>query len=412
MKLLPATPPPGPARPDFWRSPLRGARLTTILGLTLLVAITIVAVTGFLSHAAYQPDLGRNAQVPLGQDLQLLVIGWPTSPSWLYALTQGLHVTIGIVAVPILLAKLWSVIPRLFAWPPAASPARGLERLSALLLVGSTLFQFATGITNAELYYPWHFKFVSAHYYGAWVMLAAVALHLGLKWPTIRGALATRRDVLAVSVPDDLRAPAPGPETISRRGFLGVVAGAAGLLLVTTAGQSLGGVFRRVAIFAPRGAGVAGAGGFPVNKTAAVARITPALVGPDWRLRLASASGATSELSRAELLAMPQHTYDLPIACVEGWSTTQSWSGVRLADLARRAGLPDAGTVAVQSLQPRGAFRQTTLGHDQLHDDRALLALQVNGMDLPLDHGYPARVIVPALPGVHCTKWVGELHFG
>ena len=32
-------------------------------------------------------------------------------------------------------------------------------------------------------------------------------------------------------------------------------------------------------------------------------------------------------------------------------------------------------------------------------------------MDLPLDHGYPARIIVPALPGVHCTKWVGELHF-
>lgn len=410
MKLLPATPPPGPARPDFWRSPLRGARLTTVLGLTLLVALVVIAGTGFLSHAAYQPDLGANAQVPVGQDLQLLVIGWPTSPSWLYALTQGLHVTIGIVAVPVLLAKLWSVIPRLFAWPPVASPAQGLERLSALLLVGSTLFQFATGITNAELYYPWHFRFVAAHYYGAWVMVASVALHLGLKGPVIRRALTTRSEVLAV-VPDDLRAPDPAPQTISRRGFLGVVAGASGLLLVTTAGQSLGGAFRRVALFAPRGAGVSGPGGFPVNKTAAVARITPALVGPDWRLALTGATGATVELSRTELLAMEQHTYNLPIACVEGWSTTQAWSGVRLIDLARHVGLPDASTVHVESLQPRGAFRQTTLGHDQLHDDRALLALQVNGDDLPLDHGYPARIIVPALPGVHCTKWVGELRF-
>jgi DMSO/TMAO reductase YedYZ molybdopterin-dependent catalytic subunit len=408
MKLLPSTPPPGPTRPAFWRSPLRGARLTALLGLTLLAAVTVIAVTGFLSHAAYQPDLGRNAQVPLGQDLQLLVIGWPTSPSWLYALTQGLHVTIGIVAVPILLAKLWSVIPRLFAWPPAASPAQGLERLSALLLVGSTLFQFATGITNAELYYPWHFRFVSAHYYGAWVMVAAVVLHLGLKWPTIRTAMATRAEVLAV---DDLRSPAPGPETISRRGFLGVVAGASGLLLVTTAGQSVGGPLRSLAIFAPRGAGVSGPGGFPVNKTAAVARITPDLVGDAWRLRLTSASGATTELSRDELLALPQHTYDLPIACVEGWSTTQSWTGVRLADLAARAGAADARQLQVGSLQPRGAFRQTTLGHDQVHDDRALLALRVNGADLPLDHGYPARIIVPALPGVHCTKWVRELHF-
>jgi DMSO/TMAO reductase YedYZ molybdopterin-dependent catalytic subunit len=408
MRLLPAEPPPGPARPSFWRSPLRSARLTTILGLTLLVGIVIVAVTGFLSHAAYQPDLGRNAQLPTGQDLQLLVIGWPTSPSWLYALTQGLHVTVGIVAVPVLLAKLWSVIPRLFAWPPVAGAAQGLERLSALLLVGSTFFQFATGITNAELYYPWHFRFVAAHYYGAWVMVAAVLLHLGLKWPTIRGALATRRDVLGV---DHLRTPNPARETISRRGFLATVAGASGLLLVTTAGQSLGGAFRRVALFAPRGAGVSGPGGFPVNKTAAVARITPALVGPDWRLRLSGPDGTTTELSRAALLALPQHTYDLPIACVEGWSTTQTWSGVRLADLARHAGAPGAQQVLVESLQPRGAFRQATLGHDQLHDDRALLALQVNGMDLPLDHGYPARIIVPALPGVHCTKWVGELRF-
>jgi DMSO/TMAO reductase YedYZ molybdopterin-dependent catalytic subunit len=409
MRLLPTTPPPGPTRPDFWRSPLRSTRLTVLVGCALLAAVAVVAVTGFASHAAYQPDLGRNAQVPRGQDLQLLVVGWPTSPSWLYAFTQGLHVTVGIAAVPILLAKLWSVIPRLFAWPPARSPAHALERLSALLLVASTTFQFATGITNAELYYPWHFRFVTAHYYGAWIMVASLALHLGLKAPAIRAGLSTRRAVLAVA--DDLAAPDPAPETISRRGFLGAVAAASGLLAITTAGQSAGGVLRRVALFAPRGAGVSGPGGFPVNKTAAVARITPQLVGADWRLRVVAASGASVELRRDELLALPQHTYALPIACVEGWSTTQTWSGVRLADLAARVGAPDAAQVRVESLQPRGAFRQTTLGRGQLHDERALLALRVNGEDLPLDHGYPARVIVPALPGVHCTKWVGELHF-
>jgi DMSO/TMAO reductase YedYZ molybdopterin-dependent catalytic subunit len=405
MRLLPGKPPPGPTRPTFWRSPLRGAWLTTILGSALLVALTIVAATGFLSHAAYQPDLGRNALIPRGQDLQLLIVGWPTSPRWLYALTQGLHVTIGIVAVPVLLAKLWSVIPRLFAWPPAATAAQALERVAALLLVGSGIFEFATGIANAQLYYPWHFSFVGAHYYGAWVLVSAVILHVAIKLPTMRRALAARR-ALRPLVEDTLRAPAPEPETISRRGFLGVVAGASGLLLVTTAGQALGGPFRRLALFAPRGAG---AGSFPVNKTARVARIMPQIVGDAWRLQLSGAH--TLRLSRAQLLAMPQHTHHLPIACVEGWSTTQRWTGVRLADLARLAGLPDAGELHVGSLQPRGAFRQTTLGHDQVHDQRSLLALRVNGADLPLDHGYPARIIVPALPGVHCTKWVGELAF-
>jgi DMSO/TMAO reductase YedYZ molybdopterin-dependent catalytic subunit len=52
-----------------------------------------------------------------------------------------------------------------------------------------------------------------------------------------------------------------------------------------------------------------------------------------------------------------------------------------------------------------------TLTADQVNDPRALLALCVNGRALSLDHGYPARVIVPATPGVHCTKWVARLTF-
>jgi DMSO/TMAO reductase YedYZ molybdopterin-dependent catalytic subunit len=55
---------------------------------------------------------------------------------------------------------------------------------------------------------------------------------------------------------------------------------------------------------------------------------------------------------------------------------------------------------------------KASLGGDQVRHPDALLALKVNGDDLPLDHGYPARIIVPALPGVHNTKWVGSIAFG
>ncbi len=112
-----------------------------------------------------------------------------------------------------------------------------------------------------------------------------------------------------------------------------------------------------------------------------------------------------------ELLALDLVTADLPIACVEGWSTTQQWTGVPLAELARMAGAPGAAEVEVRSMQPAGAFRLTTLARNQIEDERSLFALRVNGADLSLDHGFPARVIVPALPGVHNTKWVGRLTF-
>jgi DMSO/TMAO reductase YedYZ molybdopterin-dependent catalytic subunit len=65
----------------------------------------------------------------------------------------------------------------------------------------------------------------------------------------------------------------------------------------------------------------------------------------------------------------------------------------------------------VLSLERFGAFNHAVLQNNQIRDPDSLLALQVNGADLSLDHGYPARVIVPALPGVHNTKWVSSIEF-
>jgi hypothetical protein len=114
--------PPGPFRDGFFRSPIRGPVLTGILGTILLVLVAIVATTGFLSHIAYMPDLPGNAIVPADRDFPF-TFGWPTSPSWLYALNQGPHTNVGLMVIPFLLAKLWSVFPKLFKWPPVTGPA-------------------------------------------------------------------------------------------------------------------------------------------------------------------------------------------------------------------------------------------------------------------------------------------------
>ena len=66
----------------------------------------------------------------------------------------------------------------------------------------------------------------------------------------------------------------------------------------------------------------------------------------------------------------------------------------------------------MESLQRRGAFRRAALRANQVRDMRSLLALDVNGEPLTPDHGYPARIIVPAAPGVLNTKWVARMTFG
>jgi len=400
--------------PGFFRSPLRGPWLTTALGTVLLVLIAIVATTGFLSHAAYMPDLPGNQIVPADRDLPLLTsFGWPTSPSWLYALTQGLHTNVGLVAIPFLLAKLWSVIARLFAFPPVTSPAQAIERLSIALLVSSAVFELATGVINAQYWYPFEFNFVVAHYYGAIVFVASLVLHVIVKLPVVarayreRGVLTPLRDGLAGTRPEpdgELVSPDPAEPTISRRGLFAFAGAGAAVLLLGNAGQSIGGPLRKLALFAPRRED------FPVNKTAAAAGVTAAMTGPGYALTLV-AGGRELALTRDELLALPQRTARLPIACVEGWSTTQEWTGVPLSALAERAGAPGAKQVLVESLQPAGVLRQASLTRDQIAAADSLLALKVNGADLSLDHGYPARIIVPALPGVHKTKWVARMTF-
>ncbi|HYX98200.1 MAG TPA: molybdopterin-dependent oxidoreductase, partial [Mycobacterium sp.] len=81
-------------------------------------------------------------------------------------------------------------------------------------------------------------------------------------------------------------------------------------------------------------------------------------------------------------------------------------------DLARLVGASPAAILHAVSLQPPAANHQASLAREQWRDKRALLALRVNGVDLSADHGYPARIIVPALPGVHNTKWVRSIEFG
>jgi DMSO/TMAO reductase YedYZ molybdopterin-dependent catalytic subunit len=418
----PESPPPGPFRRTFWRSPLRGPWLTSVLGLALLVLIPVVALTGLFSNAAYNPWLGGNSVGRTLGPLDIYLFSWPTHPAWIYALNQGLHVSLGLATVPILLAKLWSVIPKLFEWPPLRSPAHAVERLSLALLVGSAVFEFTTGVLNIQNDYTFDFFFTDAHYYGAWIFIAAVSFHVAIKLGTMRRTLRTRGvikpllDGIDATLPEpaesELVALTPAAPTMSRRTLLGAVGAGSALLLLQGAGQSIGGPLRKLAFLAPRGRNPEhGPNGFQINNSFANVGLDPSQVDASWRLVLDRAGGGHVRLKRSALVEMRQHTYDLPIACVEGWSTTQRWTGVRIRDLARLAGYDAAVEVTATSLEQSTSYNVATYSSLQSGDDQMLLALRVNGVDLSLDHGYPARVIGPGLPGVHCTKWVTELSF-
>ncbi len=346
------------------------------------ISFVVCFLTGLLSHAIQHPPSW---------------FSWRTRPAGLYRVTQGLHVATGIAAIPLLFAKLWSVFPRLFQWPMATGVLHAVERLSLLPLVGGSLFLLVTGLANIELWYPWVFFFPAGHYAVSFVVMGALLIHLVSKFAT------TRRVLLhgGRSEPDQM-AFAQG-----RRRFLGTVGAVSAGAVIVTVGQTLS-PLRGLALLAPRHPDI-GVQGFPVNKTAPEAGVTKTATDVSFTLTVEARGAALRVFTLDELYAIAAREATLPIACVEGWSANRTWRGISVSDVLRLAGAPAHSSVSVESLQRSGRYRRSILTSGQIDDADTLLAFEVDGEPLHLDHGYPLRLISPNRPGVLQTKWVGKL---
>ena len=392
-------------------SPVRNPRMATVIGRLLGLAFLLCFGTGLYSHFLQEP-------------LPWMV--FPTRPAGLYQLTQGTHIVAGIACFPLLLAKLYVVFPQLFVYPPVTSFAGFLERASIALFVGASLVEITIGLLNTYQWYPFPFPFRQVHFALSFVIIGSLLVHIGVKLPliaahwraegTTRPQEPARTDSAEEGLPRTrgltgrvlsfIDATPTVPARASRRGFLATVALGVATVVGLTAGQTFA-PLDALNVFGPRKKGV-GQQGVPVNRTSAQAKVATAALAADWVLTVASGDTERS-FSRAELAALPQTDVDLPIACVEGWSQMASWRGVRLRDLINEAGGSTDSDLRLISLEQRGGFRQTEMGREYVQDPLTLVALELNGETLDLEHGYPARMIAPGRPGVLQTKWLSRI---
>jgi DMSO/TMAO reductase YedYZ molybdopterin-dependent catalytic subunit len=148
---------------------------------------------------------------------------------------------------------------------------------------------------------------------------------------------------------------------------------------------------------------------YRIDTALIVPRIDPA----DWRLRIHGMVEREVEISWDELLSLPMQESHVTLACVSNpvggdLIGNARWLGHPVRELLARAGVdPDADMVL--STSSDGFTASTPI--EALTDDRdALLAVGMNGDPLPLEHGFPVRMVVPGLYGyVSATKWVTDL---
>ncbi len=426
-------------------SPNRNARSAVVWGRLLGVAFLVCFGTGVYSHLLQDPLPGMR---------------FPTRPVQFYQFTQGLHITAGIAIIPLLLAKLNAVMPALAQTPPVRGVLHLLERLSIAVLVSAAIVQVGTGLVNTYQWYPWPFPFRQVHNALAYVIIGSLVVHVGVKlriiaryWrardaydadgrfvadPTVGSELLpdTGLEDRGVSGPyprgltgrllrwvDGAPAAADGAEAgrasrpartatdggrerIARRGFVAGVTAATVGVVALTAGQSTR-LLEPFNVFGARQRHL-GPNDLPVNRTARAAGVLATATAADWTLTVVG-PGMSRTFSRAELVALGTTTADLPIACVEGWSQTATWKGVRMRDLLETVQADPSSPLRITSLERSGGYRVTEMGPEYAADPTTLVALELNGATLDLDHGFPARVIAPGRPGVLQTKWIGKI---
>lgn len=167
-------------------TPGRTTRTTVVIGRLLGLGFAVCLLTGLYSHFLQDP---------------LPWMRFPTWPPNLYRVTQGLHVATGIACIPLLLAKLWSVFPLVFAFPPFRTMGQALERVSIAVLISSAVVQLVTGVLNTYQWYPFPWAFRDVHYPLSWIITGSLLLHVAVQLPKIIRYWRDRTPVAANSTP-------------------------------------------------------------------------------------------------------------------------------------------------------------------------------------------------------------------
>lgn len=140
----------------------------------------------------------------------------------------------------------------------------------------------------------------------------------------------------------------------------------------------------------------------------------PQLPVEDWRLRIHGMVDRELELTYDDVRRRGLTERRITLCCVSNpvggeLISTATFTGVDLGDLLRDAGVRD-GAQQLLSTSSDGWTCGTPLDVLLERDRGAMLALGMNGEPLPLEHGFPARLVVPGLYGyVSATKWVTDL---
>ena len=131
----------------------------------------------------------------------------------------------------------------------------------------------------------------------------------------------------------------------------------------------------------------------------------------NWKLQLIRKPGDTLYISMAEIKALPKTDIIFDFKCIEGWSQVTHWAGVKFSDFAAKYGLDEQTKMTYTGLETPDKEYYVGIDNSSMMHPQTLLCYEMNGKPLPMNQGYPLRLIIPVKYGVKHLKRIGTMFF-
>lgn len=130
-----------------------------------------------------------------------------------------------------------------------------------------------------------------------------------------------------------------------------------------------------------------------------------------WRLYVIKKDGDTLALTLDDIKKLPKTDVIFNFKCIEGWNQVTHWAGVKFSDFMNAYHLSDEETMKYVGLNTPDKDYYVGIDMPSALHPQTILCYEMNGKPLPLNQGYPLRLIIPVKYGIKHLKRIGTMYF-
>ncbi len=131
----------------------------------------------------------------------------------------------------------------------------------------------------------------------------------------------------------------------------------------------------------------------------------------NWKMKIVRKPGDTLYVSLDEIKKLPKTELVFDFKCIEGWNEITDWSGVKFSDFIKHYGLNSQTRIKYIGISTPDKKYYVGIDMESAMHPQTLLCYELNRKPLPMNQGFPLRLIIPVKYGVKNIKRIGTIYF-